>query len=154
MIVALVGTSHLPFQRFIIAVSQLKKDSGLDCIIQHGHSSIDGTGLEGFDFCANDELLTIMSKSQLIVCQAGFGSMFDAIKSGKRVIVIPRKIDHGETDAEQDSLAKHYADLGLVELCDDPRQLTNIYKTYKKKATPICDENIPLINDLLTDFIN
>ncbi len=154
MIVALVGTSHLPFQRLIIAVSQLKNDSGLDCIVQHGHSSLDGTDLEGFDFCPNDELLALMSKSQLIVCQAGFGSMFDAIKSGKRVIVIPRKIDFGETDAEQDSLARHYADLGLVELCDDPGQLTNFYKTHKKKIAPIRAKNIALVKDLLAEFID
>jgi UDP-N-acetylglucosamine transferase subunit ALG13 len=153
VIVALVGTSHLEFRRFIDAVSKLKNDCSLDCIIQYGHSSLDGTDLEGFDFCSNNDLLELMSKSELIVCQAGFGSMFDAIKSGNRVIVIPRKIDFGETDAEQDSLANHYANLGLVELCDDPGELTSVYKNHGIDRVPPRMVDIPLVKDVLSEFI-
>ncbi len=154
MIVALVGTSHLEFRRFIVAVSKLKNDCSLDCVIQHGHSKLDGTDLEGFDFCSNNDLLELISKSELIICQAGFGSMFDAIKSGNRVIVIPRKIEFGETDAEQDSLANHYAKLGLVELCDDPEELTSVYKNKVTNHVPARMGNIPLIKDVLSEFIN
>ena len=154
MILVLVGTSHLPFDRLIKAVGKLTRDFSLDTVIQFGHSTLESTELNGFDFCPNDELLKLMEKCQVIICQAGFGSMFDAIKSGKRVIVIPRKVEFGETDAEQSSLANHYTELGLVELCDDPANLNEIYTNKKRAVAVETITKYPFIKDILIDYID
>jgi UDP-N-acetylglucosamine transferase subunit ALG13 len=153
VILVLVGTSHLPFIRLLKAVDKLSRNYDLEVKIQFGHTTLDGTELVGFDFCTNYELLKLMEKSTLIVCQAGFGSMFDAIKSGKRVIVIPRKVEFGETDAEQMSLARYYSELGLVELCENPERLSDVYANPKRTVPVERSTKYPFIKDILKDYI-
>lgn len=153
MIIALVGTSHLPFDRFIKAVAKLAKDFDLEIIVQYGHTNIDSTNLNGFDFCSNDELLNLISHSNLVICQGGFGSMFDAIKSGDRVIVIPRKQEFGEADSDQMALTTHYAKLGLVELCEDPGKLNDVYKNYNKVSTNQESNIYPLVKNILSEYL-
>jgi len=153
MIFALVGTSHLPFDRFIVAVENIAQSTGQKTIIQYGHSNLKSDICDGFDFCSNEKIIQLMNEADVIICQGGFGSMFDAIKSGKRVIAIPRLVESGETAAEQLSLVNHYVNLGLVEVCTNTSDIVELFNNNNTIQQHKIELQAPYVKDILEEYL-
>ncbi len=98
MIFLTVGSWHNGFDRLVKAVDELKGSGVISesVIGQIGHGAYKPKHLEYIDFCSPDYFRTILSKSNIIISHAGFGTVAEALKESKTIIVVPRKSSLGE----------------------------------------------------------
>lgn len=157
MIFGLLGTSELSFSRLADSLDKYSKESGQRVVVQVGHTTSQLQYCESFDFLPRNEILRLINESSVVVCQGGFGSMFDAIKAKKRVIAVPRQISLNETAAEQDSLIDLYESRGLVIKCSDVSNLNEMIDTAINnnhcQNVDFFDQSIPTISNILEDIL-
>lgn len=114
MILLLLGTNPYPFTRLLSAVDQWAEKSGVPVIAQTGHTAYTGTTIEAYDFVDYSQVVEWIEKSELVICQGGFGSLKDCISLCKNVIAVPRRIDLDECKDDQKELVDALAAEGLV----------------------------------------
>jgi len=95
-----VGTWHRGYDRLVKAVDDLVacgliKDK---VIAQIGCGAYKAKHLMVMDFCSPNKFVNIISSSRLVISHAGIGTISQAIKLNKPVVVMPRKISLGEVD--------------------------------------------------------
>lgn len=146
MIFSLFGTSMLPFKRLAAELDRLAGSRQLEILVQNGHTHYDFKNCCAIPFMSHEEVLEKIRKSDFVICQAGAGSMADGIECGKTVIAVPRRLEFGETAAEQDSLADALAELGCIMLAPNPEDIEEKIehaRTFLPKRPP--KNNIPSI---------
>jgi len=153
MIYVTVGTMYMDFPRLIHAMDGIAESSGQPVIIQTGMGTTVPEHCEHFDFKSHDEVLALQSEARIIVSHAGIGSVIDALKQEKPLIVVPRLKQSGEHNNDhQLELAEAVERRGwgrvimniddLKEACADP---PTPYKNY----SPAKKELIESIRDVL-----
>jgi UDP-N-acetylglucosamine transferase subunit ALG13 len=91
-----VGTHDSDFGRFIQALDAIALSTGEQVIIQTGLSATLPRHAEFFTFKPRTEVLSLQRDARVIVCHAGVGSIIDALKAEKPLVVVPRLKCHGE----------------------------------------------------------
>lgn len=123
MIFVTVGTYEVPFDRLVGALSTLQRQEPL--VVQHGPSRIRPEAAECAAYLPFDDVVARMREARVVITHAGVGSVLASLAVGKRPIVVPRKSCFGEiVDDHQVVFARRLADTGLVEVVDDPSDLT------------------------------
>jgi UDP-N-acetylglucosamine transferase subunit ALG13 len=90
MIFATLGTMHLDFARLIRKMDAIAERTGERVVIQTGLAkTLPGTA-EHFAFRPRAEIESLIAESRLVVTHAGIGSVLDALKAQRSLIVIPR----------------------------------------------------------------
>lgn len=158
MILVLLGTSHLQFDRLLIAIDDIAKNNKEHILVQKGYSLYVGKNYEAFNFCSRKKIIELIKKSRIVISQGGFGSMYDAIKNANRVIAVAREVEFYETDAEQHSLVNYYRDLGLIEKCENLTTLSGMLGDsgdlgYKLTANDSDLSSIPYVYELLSRYL-
>ena len=106
MIYVTIGTMYMPFTRLLSAVDEIARDSGEEIVVQTGMDRDIPKHCTCFDFKSRDEILEIQSRARLVICHAGIGSVIDALKAGKPLVVAPRLARYREhTNDHQMDLA-------------------------------------------------
>ena len=123
MIFSLFGTSMLPFYRLAAELDRLAGDRHLEIVVQNGNTHYNFKNCRAIPFMPHEEVLDKIRESEFVICQAGAGSMADGIECGKIVIAVPRRLEFGETAAEQDSLANALDELGCIMLAANPEDI-------------------------------
>jgi len=121
-----------------------------EVIVQAGHSKYSSEKMEIFDFVSGEELKVLYEKADYIVTHAGAGSMFQAIKAGKKIIAFPRLQKYNEhVDDHQLQLAKQLENLGYLLVFNDGDDMIDMFdKIYKFKPNAYnLKGNIPLLID-------
>ena len=92
MILVLLGTFSIEFQRPLIELEKLCKEGKVSekIIVQSGHTKYKSPYFEIISFLDINALNDLCDKARLIITHGGTGSMINAIKRGKTVIAIPR----------------------------------------------------------------
>ena len=97
MVLVTVGTQKQAFDRLfdlIISSKELKKE---ELVVQKGYTKCNNSKrIKAFDFIPLDEMEDYISKADLVISHGGVGTIFSAIKKGKKVIAIPRLAKYGE----------------------------------------------------------
>lgn len=138
MIYGTVGTHDSDFGRFINALDAIAASTGERVVIQTGLSRTRPVHAEHFAFKPREDVLAIQREARVIVCHAGIGSIIDAMKAGKPLIVVPRlkRFDEHNTDHQLDiaraverrGWGKAITDIDeLAALCADPPDPTTHY---------------------------
>jgi beta-1,4-N-acetylglucosaminyltransferase len=96
MIYVTVGTMYMDFGRLIRAMDRVAQLSDERIVIQTGMGVTLPEHCEHFDFKPHEEVLALQEEARLIVCHAGIGSVIDALKLRKPLIVVPRLAKYGE----------------------------------------------------------
>ncbi|TAK86027.1 MAG: beta-1,4-galactosyltransferase [Betaproteobacteria bacterium] len=93
-----VGTGRAPFMRLLAAVDELAKRSALPAPVkvQCGHTRFSSRHCTVVPFPSMDEFERAVSDAELVVCQAGGGTVLLANLAGKVPVVVPRLRRHGE----------------------------------------------------------
>ena len=131
MIYVTVGTMYMDFPRLVRAMDGYASSSGERVVIQTGMGETLPEHCEHFDFKSRDDVLAIQGEARVIVCHAGIGSVIDALKLGKPLIVVPRLAKFGEHNNDhQLELAESVGQRGwgkvildiddLSDACADP----------------------------------
>ena len=78
----------------LLPKKKLKKE---ELIVQRGYTKCKNSKrIKAFDFIPLDEMEEYISKADLVISHGGVGTIFSAIKKGKKVIAVPRLEKYGE----------------------------------------------------------
>lgn len=96
LIVASVGTYHLPFDRFSDWLERWIKDQDdVRLVLQHGPSK-PVAGAENVDTFRYEDLMNLCRSADVVVLQGGAGGVMDTRSIGIKPIVVPRVPGGGE----------------------------------------------------------
>ncbi len=90
MIYVTIGTMHLGFPRLIRKVDEIADATAEKIIVQTGLDKHLPAHCEHFDFKPREEVEAIQREARVIVAHAGIGSVIDALKAGRPLVVVPR----------------------------------------------------------------
>ena len=92
MVLVVLGTWEKSFSRPLIEIEQAIKAGIIkdEVIVQAGKTAFDSDKMQIVPFFDKKELEKLYDKADLIICQAGAGSVMMGMERGKKIISIPR----------------------------------------------------------------
>ena len=97
MVLITVGTQKQEFNRMFELVRKSKELKKEELIVQRGYTKCNNSKrIKAFDFIPLEQMEEYISKADIIISHGGVGTIFSAIKKGKKVIAIPRLEKYGE----------------------------------------------------------
>lgn len=111
MIFATCGSSHLPFDRMMQALSGLPAD---ELHVQHGPSAPPACAA-AYPYLPFGEMVGLIGQARVVVTHAGVGSIICALSAGHVPVVFPRLKRYGEVpDDHQSELAEALSQQGSL----------------------------------------
>lgn len=97
MVLVTVGTQKQSFDRLFELIRSSKELKKEELVVQRGYTKCNNSKrIKAFDFIPLEEMDKYISDSDLIISHGGVGTIFSAIKKGKKVIAVPRLEKYGE----------------------------------------------------------
>lgn len=146
MIFVSVGTQKFPLDRLFKEVDSIIEQGLIDepVFAQIGTSNYIPQHYEYTDYMNPEEFEKKVNESDLIITHSGVGTIVDAIKKRKHVVVYPRLSKYGEhVDDHQLEIAQSFEDAGLVVCCGENDSLSDkieLARKKKRKAFVSCKE--------------
>jgi beta-1,4-N-acetylglucosaminyltransferase len=110
-----IGNGTQSFARLLDEVKRISSDLPQPVIVQHGRTAFTADGIEAFDFSDEAKFLKLLSECSVFITHGGGGSVFSAIKLGKKPIVVPRRVGFDEiVDDHQMAFTQELTRLGKV----------------------------------------
>jgi UDP-N-acetylglucosamine transferase subunit ALG13 len=115
-----IGNGKQNFLRLLNAVTQLIDYLPKPILIQSGHTPFSYHECDVVDFVSMDNFIRHVTEAQLLIFHAGAGSVLNAIRAGKRPIVMPRRARFDEhVNDHQVEFAKILHSAGKVFMVQD-----------------------------------
>lgn len=97
MVLVTVGTQKQSFDRLFNLIRNSKELKKEELVVQRGYTKCNNSKrIKAFDFIPLDQMEDYISKADLLISHGGVGTIFSAIKKGKKVIAVPRLAKYGE----------------------------------------------------------
>lgn len=90
MIFVTVGTQKQQFVRLLDLLENSKELLNDEIVVQAGHTEYESSKMKLIDFISYEEMEKYVDDSEFVICHGGVGSIFTALKRGKKVLVVPR----------------------------------------------------------------
>lgn len=93
ILVTVGGAKEFQFERLLRIIDELVSEGlikGSDIIAQIGFNSYKPKNYKSFDFISKDEFKNIVAQCDYIISHAGVGTVVDALKNQKKIILFPR----------------------------------------------------------------
>jgi UDP-N-acetylglucosamine transferase subunit ALG13 len=121
VIFATVGSTQIPFERFVRALESLP---GEQLLVQYGPVDPPPDAARANAFMQFPEMIESMEAADVVVCHAGAGSILCALRAGHTPVVVPRLKRYQETvDDHQVEFSRALAAEGKVIAVEDLDQL-------------------------------
>jgi UDP-N-acetylglucosamine transferase subunit ALG13 len=117
MIFVSLGTQPNQFSRLLKELEELIKIYNIqdEIIVQIGHTKYESKLFKAYDFMDSSIFEEFMDKADVIISHAGSGSLFSAIKRGKKIIAVARLEKYKEhQDNHQTELARKLSQEGYL----------------------------------------
>ena len=147
-----VGTHPQPFDRLLEEIDSIAENKKYEIFAQTGCSSYKPKRFKSEKLLTPEKGLSIMKKSGIIITHAGAGSIIDACKAGKPLIVVPRLQKFNEhTNNHQLELAEAVEGIGKAICVKDIKKLEAAVKRAEKFKPKTREKNkiVERINDFL-----
>lgn len=157
MILVLLGTFPLSFRRVLVEIENLAIKGVItdEIIVQNGHTNFETKHMHLRPFIPLDDLLTLYDKADLIISQAGTGSIIKGLRKNKKIIGIARLAKYGEAvDDHQLELLDEFSKAGLILPWNEDENLETVFEKSKKFEPKPFISNNNRITDFLKDYIN
>jgi len=157
MILVTLGTFPTQFQRPLIAIEELCKNSTIreEVIVQNGHTTMESSFLNMRPFIAPEELTDIYKKATLIISHAGTGSLIKGIKLNKKVIAIARLAKYNEhVDDHQIEILNMLAKLNYILPWHENVELSTLLTEIKTFEPAQYNSNKQNIINYLNNYID
>lgn len=126
MIFATAGT-QLPFDRFVEALDRIAPDLAEPLVVQALPGSYVPRNFDLRPMLSRDEFDRCVSGCSLMVAHAGIGSVVEALRLSKPVVVFPRKAALGEhRNDHQMATARRFGKLGYAYVAYDADDLRSL----------------------------
>jgi beta-1,4-N-acetylglucosaminyltransferase len=96
MILVTVGNYVKPFDRLIKGMDELAGQIDEEVVMQTGHCTYTPKYAQHFRFTSGKEMLELTKAARVQVCHAGSGSILFALRLGKPLVVVPRRLKYHE----------------------------------------------------------
>jgi beta-1,4-N-acetylglucosaminyltransferase len=107
MILVTVGNHVEPFDRLIKGMDELAGQIDEEVVIQTGHCTYEPRYARHFRFTSGKEMQELTQATRVQVSHAGSGSILTALRMGKPLVVVPRRLKfHEHIDDHQLQLAQ------------------------------------------------
>lgn len=126
MIFVTVGTQKFQLNRLLEKLDDLIEQGNLTETVfaQVGYSDYKPRNYGYVAFLNQDEMDSYILEADIIITHSGLGTIDQATKLGKRVIVFPRKKRFGEhIDNHQIEIADAFEEMNMVIKCDSEDEL-------------------------------
>lgn len=126
MILITVGTQRFQFNRLLRSVDQLVEEGVLSdsVIAQIGYSDYKPRHYTYADFYKPEEIDQLTRACDVCITHGGIGSILNALKYNKKVIVMPRRQSLGEhVDDHQAEITSAFGEKGYIQVAEDVEQL-------------------------------
>jgi UDP-N-acetylglucosamine transferase subunit ALG13 len=131
MILVLLGTFPVNFPRPLIEIEKLLLAGVItdEVIVQSGHTPFQSDLMTVIPFMPLEELIDLYQKAELIITQAGTGSIIKGLKLNKKMIAIARLAKLGEhVDDHQSELVKEFSECKFLLPWHEQDKLGDILK--------------------------
>lgn len=136
MILVLTGFHPVPFDRLISSMDEIAGQIKEEVVIQRGESKIDikyARSMEYAGFKENEELI---KSARLVISHAGVGTILDCRRLGKQLIIVPRRMELGESyDDHQFEIAKTVSVSKSAIMINDVTELKNTIESIQNLST-------------------
>jgi UDP-N-acetylglucosamine transferase subunit ALG13 len=96
MILVTVGNHIEPFDRLVKGMDELAEQIDEEVVIQTGHCSYEPRYARHFQFTSGKEMQELTQAARVQVSHAGSGSILTALRMGKPLVVVPRRLKYHE----------------------------------------------------------
>lgn len=125
MIFVILGTQKFQFNRLLKQVDKIANEKN-EFFAQIGNSDYCPINYPFCKFLDKEKFEEYIEKCELVITHSGVGSIINALKKEKPVIVVPRKSEFGEhIDDHQIDIAEAFSYKKYVLYCEDIENLEN-----------------------------
>lgn len=131
MIFVTVGSQKFQFNRLLKEIDRLvfEKEVTEDIFAQIGYCDYRPKYYKYKCFLDRDEFYDVMKKCDKIITHGGTGTIMEAVKQGKKVIVVPRLKEYGEhVDNHQLQIVEKFKKMNLIKSVSEINELNNAIK--------------------------
>lgn len=157
MIFVTVGSQKFQFNRLLQEIDrliELKKITSSEVFAQIGYSTYKPRLYSYKMFINKEEFLDFIDKSQLIISHGGTGSIINGVKKEKKVIGVPRTVEHGEhVDNHQFEIIEQFANSNLIYGISDVSELENAIEKVKEMKFRKYESNTNNIISIIEDYL-
>lgn len=136
MIFVTVGTAvkGIEFTRLLETMDRLAGELNLDVLLQCGSSAYEPKHARGVRYLSYNEALEQFRQCELVVAHCGAGTILNALRFGKPMILVPRRAGQGESaDDHQMELAAALKDMQGVWPVYDVADLEGVLREVLRK---------------------
>ena len=128
-----VGTQKFPFNRLLKLAEELSKE-GQEVFVQTGNSDYKSSAYSSAAFLNPLEYEKKIAECDVLVTHSGVGTIISGIKSGKKVIVVPRLSKNGEhVDDHQIQIADAFSKLNFILQYKEGDKISDLVEQAKNK---------------------
>lgn len=151
-----IGNSKFRFSRLLDVIDSLAPEWPQPVIVQHGHTPFSGTHCVARAFLEREEFDRLVADSKLVITHGG-ATVFQAVRSGKLPVVVPRKASLSEhIDDHQVEFCTGLANIGQALLVLDVRDIAvavrRSLETQRERAEGGETAMVGLVRDALLRF--
>lgn len=156
MIFVTLGSQKFQFNRLLEKLDMLIDEGVIKEAVfaQIGASDYVPRNYQYKDFLDRDEFRRYTETCDLFITHGGTGAIIGAVKSGKKVIAVPRLARYGEhVDDHQLQLLEQFGDMRIIETCVDIDELGEKYAKIQDIEMVPYVSNTKSVIDSITKFI-
>lgn len=152
MIFITLGSQKFQFNRILKKVDELIEKDIIkkEVFAQIGYSDYRPINYKYEDFLDREKFSKLMKSSTLVITHGGTGAIITAVKTGKKVIAVPRLAQYGEhVDDHQLQLLKQFDGMGIILPCYDIEELDKkIIEIERIKLNPYISNTQVILDDI------
>ncbi|MFC9417759.1 PssE/Cps14G family polysaccharide biosynthesis glycosyltransferase [Bacillus mobilis] len=157
MIFITVGSQKFQFDRLLKEIDYLIEEKQLNAeevFAQIGYSTYEPHFYSYKKFLNKEEFLNFIDKSEVIITHGGTGSIINGVKKEKKVIGVPRMVEHGEhVDNHQFEIIEQFKNSNLIYGVFDVSEIANALKSVRDKEFRKYESNTENIIGILESFL-
>lgn len=157
MIFVTVGSQKFQFDRLLKALDGFVFAGSIqdEIFAQTGYSTYEPKHYSHRRFLDRDQFGQEMAMCDTVITHGGTGAIIGAVKLGKKVLAVPRLVEHGEhVDNHQIEIVRQFAQMGLIESCLEMDRLAVAYGKLRETSYRAYQSNSANFMSDLSDYID
>jgi len=116
-----LGTQKQQFTRILRLIENSDELKCAEILVQAGHTKYKSDRMNIIEFMNQEGFNIALNDADIVICHGGVGTIFSALKSGKKVLAVPRlaKYDEHVDDHQLEICRELQKDQDLRERCVD-----------------------------------